>query len=434
MLRPLHFFFNLLIRFGFWIFYEKMTWHGWAKSKFRGATIVIINHPSTMMDPLQVAGWLHRYVHFLANYSLFKNPISAFILGKLWCIPIKRREDMGEKEPLENDKSFAACDDFLRKKGCLLIAPEGTSFAERRIRPLKTGCARIAFSAEKKSNWQLGLRICPIGLTYSDPIAFRAKVFKNVGEPILVADFRAKFEENEREAVELLTDLMEKSLQDLTLSTKNEADEIYQRNLETIFLNEKKDLTETESFFQFKKIWEKCRHNPELRAKIETYLLNFKLRGIEGDPFSIVETHEIRRKKLLLSSSLMAPFAFLGYFLWLVPFGIPEFLKRKLKLYPGYNPAVWLLSGVFTVSIFWKIVYEIAQYFQLNTWQSISCVILTVPLGLLNLHFWSFKKEELNLGNFGKMVEQNHAAAALLQLERKKLVSEIFEKDGGVDF
>jgi glycerol-3-phosphate O-acyltransferase / dihydroxyacetone phosphate acyltransferase len=426
MLRPLQLFFNLLVRLGFWIFYQKTTWHGWDKSKFRGATIVIINHPATLMDPLQVAGWLHRYVHFLVNYSLFKTKIGGIILGEMWCIPIKRREDMGENVPLENDKSFAACDNFLKKKGCLLIAPEGTSFVERRIRPLKTGAARIAFSAEKKADWQLGLRIAPIGLTYSDPISFRGRVFKNVGEPILVADFRKNFEKNERDAVDLLTDLMEKALQDLTLSTADQSEEVYQKHLETIFLNEKKDLNETEKFFQFKKLWEKWRTNHEMRAKMDTYFSSFKKFGIDGDPLFEFETFEKRQKWLRFWLILSAPVAFFGFILWLLPFGIPEMLRRKLKLYPGYDPALLFLSGIFTVPIFWKIVYEIAQLFNLTNWQSMSCVVLTLPIGLLTLQFWNWQKALSRLHVLAKITHQNNAEITSLKMVRDKLVSEIF--------
>ena len=106
----------------------------------------------------------NRQVAFLANASLFASSFANWFLSQ-YCVPIQRKTDVANKN-VDNDKSFERCDAFLSNGGCLYIAPEGTSDMERRLRPIKTGTARIALSAEAKNAFQLGLKIIPVGLTY----------------------------------------------------------------------------------------------------------------------------------------------------------------------------------------------------------------------------------------------------------------------------
>jgi 1-acyl-sn-glycerol-3-phosphate acyltransferase len=128
-----------------------------------------------MLDPLNAAEEIQTEVFFLANAGLFKNPVAGWILRKLYCIPIQRYEDTGGK-PLNNKASFEQAIRHLAQGGCLYIAPEGTSYVNRRLRKLKTGTARIAFATESSHDFQLGLCILPVGLNYSDPTQFRSQL------------------------------------------------------------------------------------------------------------------------------------------------------------------------------------------------------------------------------------------------------------------
>ena len=109
--------------------------------------------------------------------------------------------------------------------GCLYIAPEGTSVMEYHLRPLKTGTARIALRAEAKNNFQLGLTILPIGLTYSAPTDFRSEVVVNVGKLIHVGDYQALFEEDSFKAARKITKDLQQKLADLVYNTENDDEE-----------------------------------------------------------------------------------------------------------------------------------------------------------------------------------------------------------------
>ncbi len=157
ILIPLYFFFKCLV----WIvlkIYNPFTYVlGRQNLRQKGPLIVISNHPNTLLDPLHVAIRLPRYVYFLANASLFKNPIIGWILNQLYCIPVQRTQDTNGK-PLDNKDAFNRSNDFLSRGGCLYVAPEGTSWMEKRLRPLKTGTARIALSFESDKKFQGGLK------------------------------------------------------------------------------------------------------------------------------------------------------------------------------------------------------------------------------------------------------------------------------------
>ena len=85
-------------------------------------------------------------------------------------------------------------DKHLIDGGCIYIAPEGTSVVERRVRTIKTGTARIALSAENKSDFNLGTTIIPVGLSYTAPLNFQNEVLLNVGQsPIEVSKLSGSF-------------------------------------------------------------------------------------------------------------------------------------------------------------------------------------------------------------------------------------------------
>ncbi len=267
------------------------------------------------------------------------------------------------------------------------MCPEGSSFVERKIRPLKTGMARIAFSAEKKANWQLGLTILPFGLTYSEPTKFRGKIWKTMGEPVRVADWREKFEADERQTINDLTDFLEKNLQDLTLSTADDVDEVFQRQLEMVVSNEISETGEARYFQKTKAVWEKNRHDAGIKTGLAAYfaaLTSIKLTDRGVSDF-------LKNKKTAAAAiglALGAPIAVAGAAIWFLPCFLPWLAVRFLKPYQGYDPTIKFLMGLFTVPLGGWAVYKLAKHFDLNNWQSMGCVALSVVFGLLTWRWW----------------------------------------------
>jgi hypothetical protein len=72
----------------------------------------------------------------------------------------------------------------------VLIFPEGKSHDEPSLAPLKTGAARMALYAREAGGVD-ELAILPIGLTFERKEAPRTRVLVQIGEPILLAAWRA---------------------------------------------------------------------------------------------------------------------------------------------------------------------------------------------------------------------------------------------------
>jgi len=237
ILYLLYYFFKFIVWVSLRVFYADITVVNKDRGSFKNPCIVVSNHPSTVLDPLNAAVEIKTEVYFLANASLFKTPFTRWFFNTFYCIPVERYEDTGGK-PLNNAGSFEKSTRHLAGGGCLYVAPEGTSYVYRRLRKIKTGTARIALAAESRNGFQLGLTILPIGLNYSGPAKFRSELLTIFGEPIRVADFKKGWEKDEVEAVQLLTARMGQALSALVLDTADDDEDKLLTCLEEVFQNE----------------------------------------------------------------------------------------------------------------------------------------------------------------------------------------------------
>ncbi|NEP12884.1 MAG: 1-acyl-sn-glycerol-3-phosphate acyltransferase [Symploca sp. SIO2C1] len=79
--------------------------------------------------------------------------------------------------------------ELLRHGEALVMFPEGNIFQDGKLHPLKPGMARIALQTES-SEPDLGLKIVPISIRYSDPVPHRGSdVTVNIGSPLNVTDY-----------------------------------------------------------------------------------------------------------------------------------------------------------------------------------------------------------------------------------------------------
>ena len=237
ILYLLYYFFKGLVWVTQRVYYSRVTVVNKERGRFNNPCIVVSNHPSTLLDPLNTAVEIQTEVFFLANASLFKYRFTDWLFNQLYCIPVERDKDTGGR-PLNNAESFERSTKHLAGGGCLYVAPEGYSYVYRRLQKIRTGTARIAFAAERANNFQLGLTILPVGLNYSNPAKFRSRLLTIFGEPIRVADFQEDWETDEVEAVKKLTLHLKTRLQELTLDTADDDEDRLLAHLEEMSQNE----------------------------------------------------------------------------------------------------------------------------------------------------------------------------------------------------
>lgn len=363
------------------VFYRERAVLGRENLRFDGPAIVIVNHPSTLMDVLNPGAHIRRLMFFLANYGLFKNPVSNWLLRRLFCIPVKRREDVAEGEARNNDDAFEASFRHMEGSGTLFIAAEGVSWMNRFVRPLKTGTARIAFGAEARNDWQLGIKIIPIGLSYDAPHKFRSRVVVQAGPPVWAKDWAEKYRANPDAAIDDLTQHLENQLKTLSIHTHDEVGEQFITQLETL-ARTNRPLPLAADFERSQGLVKNHLDDAPLRAATADYCSELDKLGISDAGLAAAMSPDFQRRQLTDGLILLvaAPAALLAGAFWLLPCGLPYLVEKRLKLYIGYGATVKFLVGLFTFPLAFWTAFQVAEGFfqnQIFAWATLAALVLS---------------------------------------------------------
>lgn len=150
-----------------------------------GPLLLACNHPNSFLDAIIIATIFKRPVYSLARGDSFKNKFVSKILSAMNILPVYRLSE-GAENLNSNYDTFAKCRDIFRKNGIVLIFSEGLCINEWKLRSLKKGTARLAFSS-----WQEGinLTVLPVGINYHSFKAFGKNVHLNFGRPFSKESF-----------------------------------------------------------------------------------------------------------------------------------------------------------------------------------------------------------------------------------------------------
>ncbi|RME01378.1 MAG: hypothetical protein D6814_01640, partial [Calditrichaeota bacterium] len=165
------------------IFFQKLDIRHGDVIPDQGPVVFVANHPNSIMDALVLGAMTRRKVNYIAHAGLFKNPIFRRFLRACGVIPVYRRQDDPDKMD-QNVKMFQECTLALSRGEAIGIFPEGTSDVVRKVKTIKTGAARIVLESEAEHNYQLGIKLIPVGLHFYSISHFRSRVLANFGEPI----------------------------------------------------------------------------------------------------------------------------------------------------------------------------------------------------------------------------------------------------------
>lgn len=402
------------------IYFRKIVYLNPQYLKERGPLVVLCNHPNTVTDPLFALMYVRQTCFLLANYSLFKNPIVGAILRTLFCIPVKRTQDVVEGEVRNNDDAFRESREHLTAGRSLFVAPEGSSFTERHIREFKTGTARIVLEAESAANFSLNIQILPVGLTYTDPLKFGSDVVIEVGAPFTAKNWQSQYAENPRQTAEDFTQYVENQFKTLTIHCKDVAEDHFLQKLEAVIQSEKPLNTEG-SYFRSKKIlafiqdWEKA--NPtdfnDFKNKVEAYFSQLNILTIRD-----VNTTKFPTLKTLSLFILGMPVFYIG----LIPNLLPAFLSNQmvkwLKIDAAYDTTVRLMAGMVIFPLLWWFQTELicALFFpKIDDLGFFSTILLVIAYIFSGLAAWRVYTEGSSFFNF-KKYKRADANGALTKL------------------
>lgn len=399
------------------------------------AVIFAANHPSSFMDPILLGVNLNRSLYFLARGDIFKNKMVRKLFDKLHMIPVYK-PDLSPNQVHKNEMIFEKCYDYLERNKAVMIFPEGISKTERRLRPIKTGIARIALGAEEKNNFNLDLSIVPIGLNYSNPHYFKSDVFVNIGAPISVSEYQEAFLKDPKEGVLKLTDRVKSELEKRIVIIEDEQLEKLIRQIEILYRSKLREQNKqqekaTQDFYLSQDIVEAveyyAKNHPEIlqdfEQKISVYLKRLKRLKIRDTQIRSSET-SLPVFLRLLYFTLGFPVFFFGLITNVIPFKIVELIPSKVTIREDFVGAVKMATGMLIFLITYLVQASIIAYFTNFLW-AILFILSLYPAGLFTVDYFKKYYQVRGTIKYLRIFMKKGDLIANLKTTRQELVDEL---------
>lgn len=427
-----------ILRFAMRVYFRRVEVVGLAKVPRQSPVIFVLNHPNALVDPAFLLSLAPRRVSFLAKSPMFRMPVLGFLVRAMDCIPVYRRQDEGE-DVSKNRETFVAARQLLARGGTIGICPEGVSHDEPRLRPIKTGAARIALGAVSTGEVS-ELKIVPAGLYYTSKTKFRSAVLLCFGNPIDVTPFEMDADGNPpRVAVRELSDRIETALREVMLDAEHEEALQTITQAERIFSSEPdqegseslaEELQLQQRFVKAYRILQE--HAPERLSRLEVRMRRFEeeLRqaGVDPDdlspPKSTLDVFAHLLSRVLLFLVLVVP-ALLGFLVHYPAYRLGGYLATRIsKDDDDVISTVKIMSAMLLFPLTWLV--AAAAGYKLEGWALALLAVLLIPAAgyLAILFFEGFDKFMGGVRALVFFLERRRFFVRLLA-ERKAIRSEI---------
>jgi glycerol-3-phosphate O-acyltransferase / dihydroxyacetone phosphate acyltransferase len=332
-------------------YYRAFEQDGVERIPASGPTLLVVNHPNELMDAIFAGLVSPRQLTFTGKATLFGNPLVGAFLRHMRVVPLRRVQDeraagVTVDAPLSaarNAEAFAAIHAALADGGMVLIFPEGRSWDEPRLAPIKTGAARIALSARDAG--VRGVTIVPIGINYERKDGLRSRVLVEVAEPIVIDAL-----DEAGAQVDALTREIAKRLHAVTLNFDDDADADEVLDLATVLAattDEIRPLGDPDAPISAKV--EVARRADAIRERLNRGELSpaveERVRHVQRRLLALRRTATrlgIRLDDVALDTRLPAAGRFVVRELLLAVFGIPLALWGRINHFLPFTLATWL--------------------------------------------------------------------------------------------
>jgi glycerol-3-phosphate O-acyltransferase/dihydroxyacetone phosphate acyltransferase len=405
--------------------------------------VIIPNHVNGFIDPVVTALFAKRKIRFFARGDVFRGRMARWILNDLNISPMYRITE-GYSDVKKNDKTFEECRRLLTERKAILIFPEGICIQDRRIKKLKKGLARIVLTVEEEMLLKNNVQVVPVGLNYSNPSYFRSRLFINIGQPVSIGEFHARYCQDKVKAINEFTQFMETEMKKLVVIIDDpENDRLYEAVAEIYTRQsiDEKGLDSSNLEMEYEKnkaLADKINalqnkapaQIRQLTEKAVPYLKELKKHSLRD--------HLLRRDVLgkMNLKNTMRDF----FILW---FGLPVYWIGLLLNYPPYMLArniadtkakmIEFYSSVFAnlAMLFWSPYFflqlAVIGYYSHNWWLVLAWVFLVPVTGLFVIGFHPVMKKAFGRWKLLGLVRKNKAEAERLIYEREEIIQLIRE-------
>ena len=407
------------------VYFRRIEVTGRENVPIEDAVIFVLNHPNALVDPAFLLCLAPRRIAFIAKAPLFRTPVIGYIVRALDCLPAYRRQDQGE-DVTRNLETFAAAREVLARGVAIGICPEGVSHNEPRLKPLKTGAARIALATA--SHGTLTVKIVPVGLYYTDKTTFRSSALLHFAEAIDVPRVdldmdgtppRVAVRELSRQVEEAMREVMLHAEQEEALGLIDRAERIFsaaeidepdeeQRLDRSLRLRQR--FLEGYSYYR--------RHEPRFLDDIERRIARFEteLRQARLDPSDLslppTAAHTIAQLLVqIFTCVLLAPLAAAGLVFHYPAYRLAGYLSRRLGREQDVLSTFKIAAAMLLFPLTWFTVAVFAWSF--SGWLAVAISLVALPLcGYAAVRF--IEEIDRFYGSF--------AALALFVLKRRRFI------------
>ncbi|NNL79318.1 MAG: hypothetical protein HKO67_02410 [Flavobacteriaceae bacterium] len=400
-----------------------------------GPLIFVANHTSAFMDPILLAVHIKRPVYFLARGEAFKSKLASVFFNWLHMIPIFRPE-ISPDEVHKNEQIFQRCFDHLSKGKTMMIFPEGFSKTERRLRPLKTGAARIGLGAEDQHDFNLGVTIMPIGINYSNPHYFRSDVYVKFGDPIHLENYKEDYKADPFSTAQELTETIKVELERLTVIVSDKKLDQLVNDIERFYRSELRENLHGEhkaaqDFYLSREIVKAVTYYKSVKPRA-TMMFQEKISNyLDALSRLHISDAEIRQPKQYARSIrhtlyfvLGLPIFLYGFIVNILPYQIVKFLSRKVRVRKDFIGSMKLAFGMFIFLIFY-ILLAVMFSFQTKWYWGLLFVITLYPSGLFCLNYIKHYYRRKGHMTYGRLYRKRKTTIQKLRARRKKILDEL---------
>lgn len=418
------------------LFYKKVEVCGLEKVDPKKPIIFAPNHQNALLDALLLVTSLKQQPIFLARADIFEKPILVRIFRFFKMLPVYRIRD-GFDTLKKNEEIFDECVQALSDHSTLILFPEGNHAGLKRIRPLKKGLARIAFEAEARNDFKLGLQVIPVGIDYYDYRKFRSKVSVIFGDPIEMQAFKEVYEENQQVGLRQLNMAITDGIKphmieipwpetyDFIMKIRDIFGERYhkkfgngKRGLLDKFSSHKKLISTLGKYFE--------EHQDEIESinsKMDFYLkkvkeYNFRDHVFARAPYSLFS--------LFLRSILMLvllPVYLFGAINNYIIFKVPDwFTTKKIRDAMFRSSIAYGSAFLVLLPILYAIQTTIVAIFTPTWWIPVLYLLSLIPAGLFAIHYSFWYKKLVAMWRFSRLDSRKNQDILKMKETRKWLI------------